>query len=172
MRNPKRRIIPGMMVAVVILGMMAFFLTPTQTVMVVQTAPAGKMVLCARMTEGEEWMISYLHSVNRRPVQDSLRVEGSGFRILRSRFDAFGAGMPETSTPENPLRTGTDGRLEYTVDRQVREVTVFVGRVARHALHVKGREISFTSLAEPGTALRFSVEKRSWYQTFRGRCVW
>ena len=161
-----------MTAAVVILGMMAFFLIPTQTVMVVQRATADTIVLCARMTEGEEWMISYLHSVNRRPVQDSLRVEGSGFRILRSRFDAFGAGMPETSTPENPLRTGPDGWLEYTVNRPVPDITIFVGQVAGHALHIKGREIPFASLADPGTALRFSVEKRSLYQTFNGRCVW
>ena len=83
--------------------------------------------------------------------------KGTGLRILRSRFDAFGAGMPETSTPENPLRIGPDGWLEYTVNRRVPDLTIFVGRVAGHVLHIKGRAIPFTSLAEPGTALRFSV---------------
>ena len=80
--------------------------------------------------------------------------------------------MPETSTPENPLRIGPDGWLEYTVNRPVPDITIFVGRVAGHVLHIKGREIPFTSLAEPGMALRFSVEKRSLYQTFKGECVW
>lgn len=167
-----KRIVPGAIAAFVALGVIMFFLIPTQTVLVVGTVKPDKTVLCTRMNDGEEWMISYVHSVNRRPVFDSLRIEGKGLRIVRSRFDAFGAGMPETSTPENPLRTGTDGWLEYTVNRLVPDITIFVGRVAGHALHIKGREIPFISLAEPGTALRFSVEKRSLYQTFNGRCVW
>ncbi len=154
------------------LGMVAFFWIPLQTVLALQTVKPEKTVLCARMSDREEWMISYTHSVNRRPVEDFLRIEGSGLRILRSRFDAFGAGIPETSTPENPLRALPDGRLEYTVNRPVPDVTIFVGRVAGHALHLRGREIPFTSLAEPGVALRFFVEKRSFYQTFKGACLW
>ena len=167
-----KKIMPGAIVTFVALGMILFFLIPTQTVLVAGTVKPDKAVLCVRMTDGEEWMISYIHSVNRRPVYDTLRIEGKGFRIVLSRFDAFGAGMPETSTPENPLRTGPDGWLEYTVNRLVPDITVFVGRVAGHALHIKGREIPFTSLAEPGKALRFSVEKRSLYRTFKGECVW
>ena len=167
-----KRIMPGVIVSVVALGMITFFWIPSQAVLVVRTVKSEKAVLCARMTDGEEWMISYTHSVNRRPVYDYLRIEGKGLRIVRSRYDAFGAGMPETSTPENPLRVGPDGWVEYTVNRPVPDVTIFVGRVAGHVLHLKGRETFFTSLAEPGMALRFSVEKRSLYQTFKGACAW
>jgi hypothetical protein len=154
------------------LGVIAFFVIPTQTVLIVGTVKPDKTVLCVQMIDGEEWMISYIHSVNRRPVYDYLRIEGKGLRIVRSRFDAFGAGMPETSSPENPLRVGPDGWLEYTVNRQVLDITIFVGRVADHVIHIKGREIPFASLAEPGMAIRFSVGRRSLYQTFKGECVW
>lgn len=167
-----KRIMPGAIAAVMALGMIVFFWIPSQTVLVVQTVKPERIVLFSRMTDGEEWMISYTHSVNRRPVYDFIRIEGSGLRIVRSRFDAFGAGIPETSTPDNPLRIGADGWLEYTVNRSVPDITIFVGRVAGHVLHLKGREISFASLAQPGMALRFSVEKRSLYQTFKGEFVW
>lgn len=167
-----KRIMPGVVISLTALGMIAFFWIPSQTVLVARTVKPEKTVLCARMTDQEEWMISYTHSVNRRPVQDFLRIEGKGLLILRSVFDAFGAGIPETSTPENPLRFLADGRLEYTVNRPVEDVAIFVGRVAGHVLHLKGREIPFTTLAEPGMALRFSVEKRSLYQIFKGACLW
>ncbi len=77
---------PGAIVSVIALGVIAFFLIPSQTVLVVRTVKPEKAVLCARMTDGEEWMISYTHSVNRRPVYDFLRIEGNGLRILRSRY--------------------------------------------------------------------------------------
>ncbi len=166
------RIMPRAVISVIALGVIAFFWIPSQTVLAVRTVKPERTVLCARMSDGEEWMISYTHSVNRRPVQDFLRIEGSGLRIVRSRFDAFGAGIPETSSPENPLRVLADGRLEYTVNRPVPDVAIFVGRVAGHVLHLRGREIPFVSLAKPGMALRFSVEQRSFYQTFKGECLW
>ncbi|MDD5100321.1 MAG: DUF1850 domain-containing protein [Syntrophales bacterium] len=168
--NGLKRIMPAAIVTGAV-GVIVFFWIPSQTVLVV-TSASGKTALCARMSDGEEWMISYTHSVNRRPVYDFLRVEGNGLRILRSRYDAFGAGMPETSTPDNPLRVGPDGWLEYTVNRSVPDLTIFVGRVAGHALQIKGRNIPFISLAEPGKSLRFFVEKRSLYRTFKGGCVW
>ena len=166
-----KRIMPGAIAVALVLGMVALFWIPSQSVLIVAEAPE-KVVLCARMSEGEEWTISYTHSVNRRPVYDFLRVEGNGLRIIRSRYDAFGAGMPETSTPDNPLRVGPDGWLEYTVNRPVPDVTIFVGRVAGHALHLKGRLIPFISLSEPGKSLRFFVERRSPYRIFEVRCIW
>lgn len=167
-----KKVMPGAIIAVVAFGMMLFFLSPTQTILAVRTVKPVQTVFCARMTDGEEWIISYVHSVNRRPVYDFLRIDGKGLRIVRSRYDAFGAGMPETTSPENPLRVGPDGWLEYAVNRRVPDVTIFVGRVAGHVLHIKERGIPFVSLANPGEALRFSVEKRSLYQTLKGGCVW
>ena len=167
-----KTIMPGAIVSIVVLGVIAFFWIPSQTVLVVRTVKPEKTVLCTRMIDREEWLISYTHSVNRRPVYDFLRIEGNGLRIVRSRFDSFGAGIPETSTPDNPLRVEADGWLEYTVNRPVPDITIFVGRVAGHMLHLKGRKIPFTSLAKPGMALHFSVEKQSLYQTWKGDCVW
>jgi len=47
---------------------------------------------------GEEFVLSFIHSVNKRPVYDTLRIEGDHLLIVKSRYDSFGAGMPETST--------------------------------------------------------------------------
>ena len=166
-----KRVMPRAAAVAIALGVIAIFAMPSQPALVATTTPE-KTVFCARMHDGEEWMISYTHSVNRRPVYDFMRIEGTGFRILRSRYDAFGAGMPETSTPENPLRMGPDGWLEYTVNRPVPDLTVFVGRVAGHELHIRGRTIPFSNLAAPGRSLRFFVDKRPWYRILTGRCIW
>jgi hypothetical protein len=117
--------------------------------------------------EGDEFVIRYVHSVNRRPVLDTLRVEGTALRIATSRFDTFGAGIPDDATAGHPLRRTADGWMEYTVDRLVPEVTLFVGRVADHTLHVHARAIPLATLAEPGTALRFSIERLSLLRLWR-----
>jgi hypothetical protein len=116
------------------------------------------------MAENEEFVLSFIHSVNKRPVFDTLRMEGNQLLIVKSRFDSFGAGMPEGS------QMGQDGWLEWVVNRPVPEVTLFVGWVANHSLRVKGREIPLTELAEPGTLLSLRAGKASRYGLWKGRC--
>ena len=118
-------------------------------------------MFCARVQPGEEFVLSFVHSVNRRPVYDTLRVEADHLVIVRSRFDSFGAGMPEASTPEGTLTIAEDGWLEWTVNRPVPEITIRVGWVANHTLHIKDREIRLADLAEPGEAFNHARPQNS-----------
>jgi hypothetical protein len=159
------RVPAAIALAVVALACGILFL-PARTTLTLRSQETGQVRFRARVSEGDEFVIAYVHSVNRRPVYDTLRVEGRDLRIVKSRFDAFGAGMPE-ATPDHPLRFAPDGWLEHTVDRRVPEVTLFVGRVAGHTLHVQGRAIPLAELVVPGSALRFAVEKQSLLDVLR-----
>jgi hypothetical protein len=127
---------------------------------------------CAPVADGEEMVLSFTHSVNKRPVYDTLRIEGGSLVIVKSRFDAFGAGMPESSTDQGTFRVLPDGGLEWTVNRMVPEIVVRVGRVAGHTLQIRGREIALADLAEPGDGLRFRVKNYSLFQMMKGGCLW
>src|SRR5512138_3894139 len=93
-----------------------------------------RVVLCAGMGRGDEFVLRFDHSVNKRAVYDTLRIDGDRLVIVGSRFDAFGAGMPESTTDDGVLRVRADGWLEWTTNRSMPEVVVRVGRVANHAL--------------------------------------
>jgi hypothetical protein len=131
----------------------------------------GRVVFCARVQPGEEFVLSFVHSVNKRPVYDTLRAEADHLVIVRSRFDSFGAGMPEASTDEGTLIVAPDGWLEWTVNRPVPEITVRVGWVAEHKLNLKGREIRLAGLAQPGTPLTMRVRKARMLDLMKGRCM-
>jgi len=161
----------GGIIGVGILVALFFCFYPLHIVLTVTAATEGDTVLCAPMAEREEFVISFVHSVNKRPVYDTLRVEGDHLVIVKSRFDSFGAGMPYGSTTEGTLSIGKDGWFEWTINRPVSEVTVRVGRVAEHVLYLKGREIHLSDVAEPGKALSFRVEKGSFVRVLKGRCI-
>jgi hypothetical protein len=148
-----------------------FLFFPLFTVLKFTTTKEGKTVLCAEMAEGEEFILSFVHSVNRRPVYDTLRIEGDHLLIVKSRFDSFGAGMPETSTENGTLQFDKDGWLAWTANRPVPEVNLSVGRVANHSLSLKGREITLADLVEPGTSLLIKTYKASFFEMWRGRCL-
>ncbi len=165
-----RRSLIGFLVAGA--GVAAFLWWPFFQILEITDLNRGSVVLCARMAEGEEFVISFTHSVNRRPVYDTLRAEGGRLIIGKSRFDTFGAGMPDASTSDGTLRVLEDGWLEYTVNRPVPEVTVRVGRVADHRLKLKGRDIPLTGLAPPGSPLSFQVRGVHLLDLVKGRCTW
>jgi hypothetical protein len=121
------------------------------------------------MQSGEEFTISFIHSVNRRPVYDTLRVEGDHLVIVRSRYDSFGAGMPESSTGEGTFAVGKDGWLVWTVNRPVPDITVRVGWTAEHTLHIRDRKIRLAELAEPGSGLTMRVQNISMIDYLKGR---
>jgi hypothetical protein len=165
----RRRWIAGLIVAGA--GLAGFLVWPFFPVLEIIDGGARHPVFCERIRPGEEFVISFIHSVNRRPVYDTLRAAEDHLVIVKSRFDAFGAGMPEASTAEGTLAVAPDGWLEWTVNRRVPEVTVRVGRVADHTLHFKGREIRLADLSGPGTALTFQVRNTRWLDLLKGRCI-
>ena len=152
-------------------GMAVFLLWPLFLVLEIVDGQSGRMAFCTRVQPGEEFVLSFVHSVNRRPVYDTLRVEADHLVIARSRFDTFGAGMPEASTQDGTLSVAEDGWLEWTVNRPTPEITVRVGRVADHTVHYKGRDIRLSELAEPGSALTLRARKSRWLDLLKNRCI-
>jgi hypothetical protein len=144
---------------------------PRGGVLEIRLWPDGGGVLCAAMGRDETFVVAFTHSVNRRPVYDTLRAAGDHLVIVSSRFDAFGAGMPESTTGEGTLEVAGDGWLQWTVNRPVPEVTLRVGRVAGHRLRLKGREIPLTDLAEPGAPLTLRVRRARFSDLLKGRCI-
>ncbi len=144
---------------------------PRHPVLVATSTRTGEDLFCARLDEGEPFIISYLHSVNRRPVYDTLRMGEDGLVIAQSRFDAFGAGMPTHDGEGGKLTRDGDGWLVWTVNRPLPEITIFVGRTARHTLHVRGKKTPLEDVAPPGTSLTFRARRFSLYQIWKGRCA-
>jgi hypothetical protein len=157
--------------SIVAAALAAVLLYPQRLVLEIVQAETGKVVLCADMAVGEEFVLSFIHSVNKRPVYDTLRAARDHLVIVKSRFDSFGAGMPETSTEQGTFRVAKDGWLEWTINRPLPEVIVRIGRVANHTLRLKGQETRLADLAEPGTPLAMRVQNRSIYALWKGRCV-
>ena len=139
-----------------LLGCIVFW--PFVSVLKIVSFKDNRLLYCVRMAQGEEFVISFIHSVNRLPVYDTLRFEGSELRIVKSRFNSFGAGMPETSTETNALSTTPDGWLVYTVDRPIPEINLFIGRIANHTIRVREQLLPLADLAAPGSSISIRAE--------------
>jgi len=156
---------------IVSVGSVWLLLWPFMPALEIVDGRSGRTAFCARAEPGEEFVLWFVHSVNRRPVYDTLRVEADHLVVVKSRFDSFGAGMPDASTADGTLTIAKDGWLEWTVNRPVPEITVRVGWVANHTLDIKGREIRLADLAEPGAPLTLRVRNVRMLDLMKGRCM-
>ncbi|RPH86465.1 MAG: DUF1850 domain-containing protein [Deltaproteobacteria bacterium] len=144
---------------------------PFYTALTVTAVKKGQVILCARMAEGEEFMLSFIHSFNKRPVHDTLQVAGNHLIIVQSRYDTFGAGMPESSTESGRIETDREGWVIWKINRSVPEIALFVGSIADHTLTLKGKRIPLLSYVESGTSLLFKLGKVSLYNLWKGKCL-
>ena len=144
---------------------------PRFLVFEVARADSPVLLLCAKMRADEEVVLAFIHSVNRRPVYDTIRVASDRLVVVKSVFDSFGAGMPEASTDEGTLRIAEDGWLEWTINRPMPELVVRIGWVANHTLRLKGRQVALADLAPPGTAVALRPKVYSWFDLWKGRCI-
>jgi hypothetical protein len=165
-----RRLIAGL-IATCIGVMVGFLLWPLSPILEITDGREGRILFCAHVEPCEEFVLSFVHSVNRRPVYDTLRVEADHLVIVKSMFDSFGAGMPDASTQDGTLTVAEDGWMEWTVNRPTPEIIVRVGRVADHTLHFKGRVIHLSDLGKPGSALTLRVRKSRWLDFMKNRCI-
>ncbi len=149
----------------------ALILFPHHIVLEIVPTDTERVTLCAKMRAGEEVTLFFTHSVNRRPVYDTIRMARDHVVVVKSRYDAFGAGMPEHSTAEGTFRVAEDGWIEWTINRPMPEVVVRIGRVANHTLRVKGRDIALATLASPGTAVALRSRIYSEFSLWKGRCL-
>ncbi len=131
----------------------------------------GRVLFCAEMDEGEEFTLSFVHSVNRRPVHDTLRVARDHLVVVQSRFDSFGAGMPESSGAEGHLSRDGDGWMVWTVNRPIPALDLFVGREAGHSISIRGIEKALAELVEPGTSISIRTASRSRVERWKRSCL-
>ena len=51
-------------------------------------------IYCAPAADGTKIVVNFIHSVQKTPVEECLAVESSGFRLMYSRYQSFGVGLP------------------------------------------------------------------------------
>lgn len=158
--------------AIIVIAVIVVVLSsmPVNKVLQISSVKHNDIVAHIPVSDREEFTITFIHSVNKRPVIDYYRVEGLQLVVFKSRYDSFGAGMPEMSIDGMELKLEANGMLELSnINRRLDAVTVFVGTIAQHSLQIKQQDIPLTQWVLPGEPLEFKITKVSYLELWRGR---
>lgn len=154
----------------VILLAIVFINLPLYTALEISSAKTGKIIRTIVLKENDFFVLSFIHSVNKRPVDEYIKIQNNQLVVFKARYDSFGAGMPETSIDGLNLQMKENSILELTnINRRLDEFSLFVGRVAEHSIQINGQKIPLNSLGSPGESLTFKPNKVSYLDLWKGR---
>lgn len=145
----------------------AFFFRPEER-LVLQDADTGQVYAAYPLKQGEEFSITFIHSVNQTPVTDCYDVDESGMIFLRKTiYYGFGAGVPSDLDPKTTLtyEEGTHAMVVSGLDQEIPDFYIFVGTVSDHTLAIGGQEISLRDLCGRNTKVHIWYGRTSPFRT-------
>lgn len=141
------------LLALCVIGSAAVAANPTLLVLHLEDAHSGERLAVHAVEEGERFEIRYVHSFEKTPIHETYAVEDGGIVQVREAYKYHAAGLEFT---RETYREG-----DWIVSEPDRELGAFTVRVAgstEQSLVVNGNERPLEAYAEPGTAIRISVE--------------
>lgn len=119
----------------------------------------GEVVFSTFVGKHERFSLSFVHSVERSPVQDFFLIdEAYRLTLVETLFQSSNAGLPYAPSGEERFQRTPEGFRLTNMHRVLPAIELWVHEAYDNTLRIAGREVRLPSLA--GNALlRLSIER-------------
>lgn len=107
------------------------------------------------LPENKEFILTYIHSIHKRPVYEYYRAESGMLHLFELRYDTTSTGMPSDS--EEGFRI-EDGFFVLAMNRWFKNLAIFVSPIPGHGVIISGHLYPFTTWALEETAIELTIE--------------
>ena len=126
----------------------------------------GEVYARYRMSEGDRFSVTFIHSVNKYPLTDTYEIENKTIDGEETTYCSFGAGVQTELNPGETLGKVYVDRPDYhgwamvigNIHQDRTNVVYIVGTVYDHVLSVNGDEVSLRDLCGRNAPVRFCYE--------------
>jgi len=140
-------------------GALAAGFFPLHVLEVRESGGAGRIVWLQRVSPGDTFTLSFVHSVEKSEVTDYFRID-DGYRIIlyQTEFGSLNTGLPAVVS-EGELFERTDRGFRLSnLRRDLPEILLQVSAAYGGTLTMRGREVSLPALAGDGP-VTISIER-------------
>lgn len=111
-------------------------------------SPKGEGVFFKRVSPGETFEFSYIHSVDKTPVTGYFLITaGKGIKPVETRFTSYGPGLPSMEIGVK----AEDGQFRARPDiKEMKCLSFFVSPATQQTLIFKGERLDFSAFREGG----------------------
>ena len=121
----------------------------------------GKLIAAYPVSDGDEFSVTFVHSVNNSPVTDVYEIRNGEIYVMRTIYYSFGAGVQTEIEEGQTLEYGEDGSMIISgYDRRMNGLSYIVGTVSDHVLEINGNIISLRDLCGKNATVKFSCGRK------------
>lgn len=154
--------------AVLIIAAVAFIGASAPAALVLRDADTGEVYAMYPVRDGDEFSVTFNHSVNKTDETELYRVQGRSIYLTGCIYYSFGAGVAEVLDEGWTLSYGESGEMIISdIDRKLESLRYVVGTVSDHILRIGEEEISLRGLCGKNSSVSFGVERRPAIARFR-----
>ena len=112
-----------------------------------------------RVSEGDEFSVRFIHSVNQYPLTDVYEIRDGKIYVIRTIYNNFGAGVQTEIEEGQTLEINENGEMVVSgFNLEMPWLSYIVGTVSDHTLTLHGKEISLRELCGRNSKVAFSIE--------------
>jgi hypothetical protein len=125
----------------------------------------GRLLFAWPIKPGTSFEVTFTHSVNQSPITDVIEWTGSELVVRKSRFKAFGAGVPVPADGIGTELVRVGGYYELIgIDKAMPDFTILTQTVPNHIVTMGAREARLLELAGSGRQVRLAVKPVTLYK--------
>jgi hypothetical protein len=156
-----KRLLTGAAIVVMIAASVFIYFILSSPCLILKDGDTGKTLAVYGIKEGNEFSITFVHSVNKSPVTDVYEIRGGVIYVVRTIYYSFGAGVQTEIEEGQTLEYGEDGSMIISgFDRPMDNLSYIVGTVSDHILEINGNSVKLRELCGRNTTVRFSSGRR------------
>jgi hypothetical protein len=142
-----------LILSVIVVALLTGGMIPV-SVLEVKDGKSGEILFHKRAVEGDVFLFSYIHSVEKTPVEGKFLVERSGLlRIVETRFSSYGPGLPNVAGKTLRKNEGFIAKGGERLD----QFKFFFSPINRPTLKFKNKTIAFGDDKREGGLLEISI---------------
>ena len=147
-------------IMVVVIAAIATFTFRSGDYLVLRNGDTNEEFARFRVSEGDEFSVRFIHSVNQYPLTDVYEIRDSKIYVVRTIYNNFGAGVQTEIEEGQKLEINENGEMVVSgFNMEMPWLSYIVGTVSDHTLTLHGEEISLRELCGRNSKVAFSVEK-------------
>lgn len=114
-----------------------------------------------RVSEGDEFSVTFIHSVNQYPLTDVYEIRDGKIYVIRTIYNNFGAGVQTEIEEGQTLEINENGEMVVSgFEQEMPWLSYIVGTVSDHTLTLHEKKISLRELCGRNSKVTFSVETK------------
>lgn len=147
-------------IMVVVIAAILTFVLRSGDYLVLRNGDTDEEFARFRVSEGDEFSVTFIHSVNQYPLTDVYQIRNHKIYVVRTIYNNFGAGVQTEIEEGQKLEINENGEMVVSgFDMEMPWLSYIVGTVSDHTLTLHGEEISLRELCGRNSKVAFSVER-------------